>query len=150
MQNGFSTSPKVPCICGCNTPILRSQRHPGLDNAEPIQNFKSSLATFLQMDNLPIVQLPSGDQLDFYHLFHCILSVKQKFSRIRWRVVTRMMELDASQRSERRVLRRSYSRYLKAFDTWIHERGPVKIGCVDKNIVINILKEFVPGLKPIK
>ena len=102
------------------------------------------------MDNLPIVQLPSGDQLDFYHLFHCILSVKQKFSRIRWRVVTRMMELDASQRSERRVLRRSYSRYLKAFDTWIHERGPVKIGCVDKNIVINILKEFVPGLKPIK
>ena len=45
----------------------------------------------------------------------------------------------------RKTLKRYYKSYLLTFDNWVQEKGPVSIGCIDTQLVIIILKEFIPN-----
>jgi len=73
------------------------------------------------------------------------LKVRKHFGRISWKAVGKVLGAHNSGRELRQSLRAFYKDYLAAFEKWIYEKGPVTVGCIGTQIVVTILKDFLPG-----
>lgn len=131
------------CICGCNAPMLYGKRECNIPYSTPRANFKTMLNAFFKGKEPPA--LTSGSQTyEIYDFFHIILRVKSQFGRLSWRKVSKALGAVKSTSEFRRPLRKYYKTYLKDFENWTFEKGPVSIGCIGNQLVIIILKEFLP------
>lgn len=143
----ISTQSRTPCICGCNTPMLLAKRNPRIQYTTPKNNFLSLLEGFLRDSRLcmPSYKIVRAGEYDIYDLFHCILKVRRHFGRLSWRAVQRTLGLDKADRELKKSLKLFYRDYLADFEKWIFDKGPVTVGCIDTQVVLTVLREFVPG-----
>ncbi|CAG9326903.1 unnamed protein product [Blepharisma stoltei] len=147
-QASKKTSPKActPCICGCNSPMLMGKRNPNLRFSSPKENFLVLLQWFFEefkTSKFSLQVIPDSNY-DIYDLFHCILKVRKHFGRISWRAVGKVLSPINSCRESRHALKAFYKKYLSDFEEWIYEKGPVTVGCIDTEIIVTILKDFIP------
>ena len=132
------------CICGCNAPMLYAKRECNIPYSNPKSNFKAILKAFFKENQPPPLNTGNHD-IDIYDLFHIIQGVKNHYGRLSWRKVSKGLGELKSTSEFRRPLRYYYKSYLQGFEKWLLEKGPVSIGCIDTQIVIIILKEFLPN-----
>ena len=144
-NNKSKTTLEEPCICGCNTPILFSRRLPQVPFSSPKENFTALFTLFGPVDYVSKPCKLLDTSINVYDLFHSILKVRKNLGRVSWRSVMKTMGLPKSHRDLRKAIRTFYKKYLKAIEVWIMEKGPVTIGCINTQVVVTILKEFLPG-----
>jgi hypothetical protein len=132
------------CICGCNAPMLYAKRECNTPYSNPRSNFKAILNVFFKGNPLPPVII-ENIEIDIYNFFHIILRIRTQLGRISWRRVSKALGVQNSTSEYRKALKKYYKTYLRNFEAWTQEKGPVSIGCIDTQLVIIILKEFIPN-----
>lgn len=138
---------KIPvnkCICGCNAPMLYAKRDCKIPYSNARENFTVILNTFFKDNSIPAL-VSEERPIDLYDFFHIIQKVKKECGRVSWRRVSKSLGVFKSSSEFRRPLRKYYKRFLRNFEDWLRDKGPVSIGCIDTSLVIIILKEFLPN-----